>query len=62
MCHKMRLSGGKQLTPIFLVYSTPKEAMKTIKSIWATEMVKITNHTRLNDQIVGLITNVKRWC
>ena len=47
MCHKTRLRGGKNWTPIFLAYLSPKEAIKTIKSIWATEMARMTYRTRL---------------
>ena len=45
MCHKKRLRGGKNLTPIFLNYLTPNEAIKKIKSILATEMAKMTYQT-----------------
>jgi len=34
-CHKMRLRGGKNWTPIFQAYLTLKEAKKAIKSILA---------------------------
>ena len=47
MCHKTRLRGEKNWTPIFLAYLTPNEAIKTIKSILATEMAKMTYRTRL---------------
>ena len=47
MYHKTRLRGGKNWTPIFLAYLTPNEAIKTIKSILATEMAKMTYRTRL---------------
>ena len=48
MCYKTRLRGGKNWTLIFLAYLTPNEAIKTIKSILATEMAKMTYRTRLN--------------
>ena len=51
MCHKTRLRGGKNWTPIFLAYLTPNEAIKTIKSILATEMAKMTYRTRLYVEI-----------
>ena len=35
MCHKTRLRGGKNWTPIFLAYLTPNKVKKTIKSILA---------------------------
>ena len=35
MCHKTRLRGGKNCTPIFLASLTPKKVKKTIKSILA---------------------------
>ena len=47
MCHKTRLRGRKNWTPIFLAYLTPNEAIKTIKSILETEMAKMTYRTRL---------------
>ena len=48
MCYKTRLRGGKNWTPIFLAHLTPNEAIKTIKSILATEMAKMTYRTRLH--------------
>ena len=51
MCHKTRLRGGKNWTPIFLAYLTPNEAIKTIKAILATEMAKMTYRTRLLRQL-----------
>ena len=47
MCHKTRLRGRKNWTPMFLTYLTPKEAIKTIKSILATEMANMIYRTRL---------------
>ena len=45
-CHKMRLRGGKNWTPIFQAYLAPiKEAKKAIKSILA----KTVNFTHFSD-------------
>ena len=61
MCHKTRLRGGKNWTPIFLAYLTPNEAIKTMKSILATEMAKMTYRTRLYGAFYGFLLNITLW-
>ena len=60
MCHKTRLRGGKNWTPIFLAYLLPNEAIKIIKSILATEMAKMTYRTRLMGVLLYFLVSTRR--
>ena len=61
MCHKTRLRGGKNWTPIFLAYLTPNKVKKTIKSILA----RTFNFRHISDIPRRTITsnlNCVPWC